>query len=103
MTSDSRSDAAGSLKRFLSGARAFVEVGFSQGKRPSVVPASLPFLDAPGEGDETRGEDRTRELGNVRRDFSNGSLEVRLDRFSLAFDELREARERLELGLLAFG
>ena len=41
------------------------------------------FLDAPGEGDETRGEDRTGELGNVRRDFSNGSLEVRLDRFSL--------------------
>src|SRR5712691_6090483 len=61
------------------------------------------FLDAPGEGDEARGEYRTGELGNVRRDFSNRSLEVRLDRFSLAFDELREARERLELGLLAFG
>src|SRR3989442_6218585 len=60
-------------------------------------------LDGPGEGDEARGEDRTGELGNVRRDFSNGSLEVRLHRFSLTLDELRETGERLELCLLAFG
>src|SRR5256712_11497155 len=60
-------------------------------------------LDGPGEGDEARGEDRTGELGNVRRDFSNGSLEVRLHRYSLTLDELRETGERLELCLLAFG
>src|SRR3989442_10069253 len=45
MTSDSRGDAAGPLKRFLSGARAFAEVVVARGRRPSVAPVSLPFVD----------------------------------------------------------
>src|SRR2546427_636685 len=66
--------------------------------RPGGRPREV--LDATREGDEPGREDRTRDRGDVRREFAGRSLHVRFDRFPLISHELREAGEGLQLGFL---
>src|SRR3989441_3635379 len=66
--------------------------------RPGGRPREV--LDSTREGDEPGREDRTRDRGDVRREFAGRSLHVRFDRFPLISHELREAGEGLQLGFL---
>src|SRR3989442_12563279 len=66
--------------------------------RPGGRPREV--LDATREGDEPGREDRTRDGGDVRCEFTGRSLHVGFHRSPLISDELREAGEGLQLGFL---
>src|SRR3989475_6365711 len=67
--------------------------------RPGGRPREV--LDSTREGDEPGREDRTRDRGDVRREFGGRSLHVRFDRFPLISHELREAGEGLHFSFLS--
>src|SRR2546422_9731912 len=58
------------------------------------------ILDAACQRHEPRGDDRPREFGYVRRQFTDRSLDVDLDRSPLIRNEFRQAGERLQFGFL---
>src|SRR5205807_2717428 len=59
------------------------------------------IFDASRERHESRGDDRTGELRDVRGQLSDGAFHVRLDQPPFSRDVLRESRERLQFVLLA--